>query len=169
MIVTRTRRSAALILLLLMAVNFTAEGVSIYRAHIARHLVSAPAAICKPAADGDKAAKTSCCSAPKTKATCGCPHCGDHCPMGDACTCGHDGKPTRRSEGLFFRMPGCHPEHATHDSSYLPLSMRLVFLVDNLVPAIVKAAVIDEDPTPFSHYVGFMPPPPVPPPRSARA
>jgi len=168
MIVTRTRRPAALILLLLMAVNFTAEGVSIYQAHLARHLARMAPATCKPASNGET--PKSCCSAPKkAKATCGCPHCGDHCPMGDACTCGHDGQPTRRSDGLFFRMPGCHPEHAAHDSNYLPLSMRLVFLIDNPVPARVTTAVMHYWLPSSSYYEGFMLAPPVPPPRSGRA
>jgi hypothetical protein len=176
MSIRRTRNIAATFLLLVMAFNFAAEGCSLYVAHGAAILAAfADAGTIKICAASTARAATqgSCCSAKKAAArakTCGCPHCGDHCPMGDACTCNHDG--TRRmvrSEGLFFRLPGCHPEQDNLDSSYLPLSMRLVF-----VPALVPVSSLE-----LAHqlplvsgsqqFTGYLPAPPVPPPKCLAA
>jgi hypothetical protein len=88
--------------------------------------------------------------------------------MGDACTCGPDGRSTTL-EGLFFKAPGCHPGQADADPPYLPLSMRLVFVSAPGSPALYDVAFwiaqIDSSPGIAENAS----PPPVPPPRSAAA
>src|SRR5690606_26080638 len=116
------------------------------------------------------ASGASCCSEkPKPKRTvCGCPCCGDSCPMGDACTCGPDGK-SNTLEGLFFKAPGCHPGQSGVDPQYLPLSMRLVFVSAPGSPALYDVALWIAHSDSCPGIAENASAPPVPPPRSAAA
>ncbi len=159
----RKRQMISIMFLAVMAVNFGAEGFSLYSAHGFALFESAKSRLCS-VPDGP----ASCC-AEKPATACGCPCCGDSCPMGDACTCGDDGKSKAFAGGLFFQMPGCHPDQAAHNSSYLPLSMRLVFLEATKLPPgmdFPQPHIIDSR---AGRPGVLLPPPPVPPPRYATA
>lgn len=155
---TRVRWLAAVLLLALMAVNFTAEGLALYMSSRALFV-----------AHGEVA---SCCSGKKPtveKHACGCPDCGDNCPMGNACTCGSDGGHHSRGTGLFFQAPGCHPDDDVSGSSYLPLSLRLVFVKPADVVVHGRLAFIRMTLEPAWDVAGERPSPAVPPPRWAVA
>lgn len=144
---SKHRYRAAVLLLLIMAGNFVAEGCTLVRAHLAALTIAeAPVACAAPASAGE--AKHSCCAKkPEAKPaakSCGCPHCGDHCPMGDACTCGQADRPRAHAEAgtLFFALPQCHPEQDVSSAEYLPFSMRIICLQPAAVMA--QAALLAE-------------------------
>ncbi len=168
------RPAAAIFFLLLMAVNFAVEGSLLYGIYARPILRSAAfGSLCSAnsscAHGADKAEGKSCCAKKKATAACGCPCCGDSCPMGDACRCTADGKRSTSADGLFFRVPGCHPAQSSDDGSYLPLSMRLVYIpveASSTVFSSYLIAMISDCSAPLA---GAAPAPPVPPPKPAIA
>lgn len=163
----RKRKLSALILLITMAMNFALEGASLYAAYAPRLFPrKAEPAVCKlPITTGTK---SSCCSAKKApaKKSCGCPHCGDHCPMGDACTCNSQGKQTvKHSDGLFFHRPSCHSDADDLSGNYLPLSMRVIFLEGSEITPAEPIAIYLTFPELIENLLTHSSPPLVPPPR----
>lgn len=159
------RGPAALLLLVVMAANFFAEGFSLFAADL---LMQAKPAMGHAA---PKAKAGGCCSGRKVQAaakSCGCPHCGDHCPMGDACRCDARGKAAPQRGEMFFRAPGCHSGAIGGDSD-LPLSMRVIFVMAAIEPSAFASDAGRHCLPGDSRLIVRAPAPPVPPPRYARA
>lgn len=157
-------------LLCFMAVNFIMEGLTIYGPSLAEFSRSLAAIIDEKAGRGSDAVD-SCCSAlpPVKKSTCGCSCCGDFCPMGDACQCDENGQGAKHHEGLFFRMPSCHPFGPPGTATYLPMSMQVVALpMETIRPVITLHFVAFVYPDEILHVDHFASPP-VPPPESVVA
>lgn len=126
------RRFAAGALLCVMAVNFTAEGLTLLLVRSAEFKTLFSQMVTLIASDDTPGglAQGSCCAVPPevVKDSCGCSCCGDKCPMGDACQCGPDGQPAMPVEGLFFRLPSCHLS-GPGSADMLPLSLSVEYLI----------------------------------------
>lgn len=89
--------------------------------------------------------------------------------MGDACQCDESGPGVKSHEGLFLKMPGCHPFGPPGTASYLPMSMQVVALpMETICPVIdlhIVAFVYPEEIPHVDHFAS----PPVPPPESVVA
>src|SRR5690606_35038469 len=117
------RRVAACLLLGVMLFNFLGEGWQLFNVALALVDLSPATLLASVFSIESKPVVKSCCAgeADDHAGGCSCPDCGDHCPMGAACTCDSHGHRHQASEGLFFTLPGCHPDDG-HGAQYLPLS-----------------------------------------------
>ena len=82
---------------------------------------------------------------------------------------GDDDRPERGSGKFFFQGPGCHPSQDIRDSSYLPLSMQLVFLPGIAVDAPYEVAAMRGDSLTTDAIIDRNPDPLDPPPRFGAA
>lgn len=164
------RHVAAWLLLGIMLFNFIGEGSQLVKIVLARYDLSPVSLIAGIFPRETQPVAKSCCAAKAESQpqSCGCSCCGDHCPMGDACNCDGDGHRGHDTDGLFFTMPGCHPDR-DNGAHYLPLSMRVAFVLET-PSAPIDFTELANLPTPkpvglVSHNLK----PPVPPPRSIAA
>lgn len=166
-ILRSVRRLAAWVMLLVMLANFLAEGFVLFRGPLdpLREAVGefVSGVFSPPPAD-----PMSCCASKEVAQTsaCGCTCCGDGCPMGDACTCSADGRGALAVDGLFFQMPRCHSDRG-HAASHVPLSLRLVFVLDPAAIGAVVSGWSGPVETTEQTLISWIHPPPVPPPRKA--
>lgn len=98
---------------------------------------------------------------------CTCTCCGDHCPMGAACTCNAP-KLRIRVAGLFFKAPSCHPEGAD-EGGLIPQSLGFVFVVPRPPVATSLPAMYETIAQPTLAEICFFSKPVPPPPKAAAA
>lgn len=165
------RRMAACVLLGIMLLNFVGEGSQLFKIILAQYDVTPSTLIAGIFSRRSEPPVKSCCSGkakPVQVKSCSCPDCGDNCPMGSACTCSTDGHHGHKTDGLFFTMPGCHPEDAD-GAHYLPLSIRVAFVLHESLVPVASTGVIAIVYPGSDRLTSRSLKPLVPPPRTAAA